>query len=107
MDEHVFSSSPRKKLKMDDNSSLPLVMNEDKLSMQSQNNKEEPIVHETQFTKEAEVGITEFISPELPGFTGILKKRSDSLHIDFLKLSLIASVDTPISLSMKYFRLVK
>lgn len=28
-----------------------------------------------QFCKELECGITEFVSPELPGFTGILKKR--------------------------------
>lgn len=28
-----------------------------------------------QLRKEAECGITEFVSPELPGFTGILKKR--------------------------------
>lgn len=29
-----------------------------------------------QLKKEMEVGITEFVSPDLPGFTGILKKRS-------------------------------
>lgn len=28
-----------------------------------------------QLKKETEVGITEFVSPDLPGFTGILKKR--------------------------------
>lgn len=28
-----------------------------------------------QFCKELECGITEFVRPELPGFTGILKKR--------------------------------
>lgn len=28
-----------------------------------------------QLRKETECGITEFVSPELPGFTGILKKR--------------------------------
>lgn len=28
-----------------------------------------------QFCKELQCGITEFVSPELPGFTGILKKR--------------------------------
>ncbi len=31
---------------------------------------------DVQLKKEMEVGITEFISPDLPGFTGILKKRS-------------------------------
>lgn len=32
------------------------------------------IAHD-QFCKELECGITEFVSPKLPGFTGILKKR--------------------------------
>lgn len=35
---------------------------------------QEDASHE-QLRKEAECGITEFVSPELPGFTGILKKR--------------------------------
>ena len=40
-----------------------------------------------QFTKEAECGITEFVSPELTGFTGILKKRcAKSLHFYSQKL---------------------
>lgn len=30
---------------------------------------------DVQAMKEAEVGITEFVCPDLPGFTGILKKR--------------------------------
>ena len=32
-----------------------------------------------QLGKETECGITEFVSPELPGFTGILKKRYQCL----------------------------
>ena len=32
-------------------------------------------VHDMQLHKEEDVGITEFVSPELPGFTGVLKKR--------------------------------
>ena len=31
--------------------------------------------HDDQLSKEAEVGITEFVSPDVPGFVGILKKR--------------------------------
>ena len=31
---------------------------------------------DAQLKKETEVGIAEFVSPDLPGFTGILKKRS-------------------------------
>lgn len=32
-------------------------------------------VEDEQALKEVEVGITYFVSPELPGFSGILKKR--------------------------------
>lgn len=35
---------------------------------------------DVQLKKEMEVGITEFVSPDLPGFTGILKKRSSKLY---------------------------
>ena len=31
--------------------------------------------HDMQLRKEEDVGVTEFVSPDLPGFTGILKKR--------------------------------
>ena len=31
--------------------------------------------HDMQLRKEEDVGITEFVSPDIPGFTGILKKR--------------------------------
>ena len=30
---------------------------------------------DTRLSKEAECGITEYVSPNLPGFTGVLKKR--------------------------------
>ena len=32
-------------------------------------------VYDMQLHKEEDVGITEFVSPELPGFAGVLKKR--------------------------------
>ncbi|KAA6412201.1 MAG: pseudouridine synthase Pus7 [Lasallia pustulata] len=40
-----------------------------------------------QLSKEAEVGITEFVSPDLPGFSGILKKR----YTDFLVNEILPS----------------
>ncbi|MCJ1262370.1 hypothetical protein MMC22_002240 [Lobaria immixta] len=49
-------------------------------------NNQEDASHE-QLRKEAECGITEFVSPELPGFTGILKKR----YTDFLVNEILPS----------------
>ncbi len=34
-------------------------------------------VADMQLEKEVEVGITDFVSPDIPGFMGILKKRFD------------------------------
>lgn len=45
-----------------------------------------------QLRKEAECGITEFVSPELPGFTGILKKR-------YYALENVISLDADISIT--------
>ncbi|EAS31995.3 TruD family tRNA pseudouridine synthase [Coccidioides immitis RS] len=42
---------------------------------------------DAQALKEAEVGITEFVSPDLPGFSGILKKR----YTDFLVNEILPS----------------
>ena len=36
---------------------------------------DQPNTSDNQFSKEAACGITEFVSPDLLGFTGILKKR--------------------------------
>ena len=41
---------------------------------------------ETQIVKEAEVGITEFVSPDLLGFTGILKKRLACRQVGFTEV---------------------
>lgn len=73
MDSPDLPSSPRKKLKMEQghisNGTMGLETTTiDALALQQEH-------HESQLSKEAEVGITEFVSPDLLGFTGILKKR--------------------------------
>ncbi|KAL9098034.1 MAG: hypothetical protein Q9187_009747 [Circinaria calcarea] len=84
MDEPDLPSSPRKKLKMEQghisNSTMGLDTTIDALALQQEH-------HESQLSKEAEVGITEFVSPDLPGFTGILKKR----YTDFLVNEILPS----------------
>lgn len=47
-------------------------------------------LHALQLSKEFEVGIMEFVSPELPGFSGTLKKRSTLSPNQKLNFSLIA-----------------
>lgn len=74
MDDLDLLSPPRKKLKMEQGyvSTGTMDLNTttiDALALQQQKH------HESQLGKEAEVGITEFVSPDLPGFNGILKKR--------------------------------
>jgi tRNA pseudouridine13 synthase len=81
MEDLDSPSSPRKKLKLDShrNSEFP-----------SSSPQEPPATNggiiptmaaksvdpaSLQLHKEEDVGITEFVSPDLPGFSGILKKR--------------------------------
>ena len=83
MDESILRSSPRKKIKMSDTLSLPSSTSDSSGGVPVQLETEEiPViekvkqtVHDTQLAKEADVGITEFVSPDLSGFSGILKKR--------------------------------
>ena len=79
-------SSPRKKVKlthpepgqhqadntvaMSDNGSESAVNGA--IVIDTKANNEDP---DTQLRKELDVGISEFVSPELPGFDGLLKKR--------------------------------
>ena len=53
-------------------------------------------VHDMQLHKEEDVGITEFVSPELPGFTGILKKR-------FVVCGKVLSMDLMVPLQVHRF----
>lgn len=100
MDEADMQSPPQKKQKVshltmdgtfDDAMDATVASTDQPISDLPDNQQEvshvEPPVHlpanqldasHEQLRKEAECGITEFVSPELPGFTGILKKRYDS-----------------------------
>ncbi|MCJ1420685.1 hypothetical protein MMC32_007044 [Xylographa parallela] len=94
MEDQDIISSPRKRLKMDtatidlDQKPLsPTILipsNKGNLSSLAKPSTDHPNM---QLHKEADVGITEFISPELPGFTGILKKR----YTDFLVNEILPS----------------
>ena len=53
-------------------------------------------IHDMQLHKEEDVGITEFVSPELPGFTGILKKR-------FVICGAVLSMDLMVPLQVHRF----
>jgi tRNA pseudouridine13 synthase len=89
MDDPDIHTSPRKKLKMhvEPHHQLPNVSSStstapsaDISGMANLDPRAQPSSDGLQFSKEAEVGILEFISPDLPGFSGILKQRyaSDS-----------------------------
>ena len=73
------STSPRKKLKMDpsvlpldSDTSIDMIISNEPISSLSKRASQGNL---TQLHQEVEVGITEFVSPKLPGFKGILKKR--------------------------------
>ncbi|MCJ1283171.1 hypothetical protein MMC26_002498 [Xylographa opegraphella] len=94
MENQDMISSPRKRLKMDtdtmDRDQNPQRSTEftpsDKENLSSLA-KASMDFHSLQTHKEEDVGITEFISPDLPGFTGILKKR----YTDFLVNEILSS----------------
>lgn len=72
MDDADLPSSPRKKLKAehpqpDETMDHPLI---DHSLARDETSSPEKFID-----KEVECGITEFVSPDLTGFTGILKKR--------------------------------
>ena len=77
MDDLDLQGSPRKKLKAE-HISLDGAM-EDLGTAPTESMPDAPPIEEnspdTRLSKEAECGITEFVSPNLPGFTGVLKKR--------------------------------
>ena len=77
MDDTELQASPRKKLKTE-HLSLDGTM-EDTVAAPNELMPDGPPIEEdgpdTCLSKEAECGITEFVSPDLPGFTGVLKKR--------------------------------
>ena len=71
MEDINLPSSPRKKLKMDTDSTPNAVLGD--ITLQQNSSSQEP--PDLQLSKEAQVGITEFVSSDLPGFNGLLKKR--------------------------------
>lgn len=70
MEREEIAESPRKRQKVDN------VQTEDNDTIVT----EEPAVESSssstaQVTREVDVGITEFVSADIPGFEGVLKKR--------------------------------
>ncbi|CRG89177.1 hypothetical protein PISL3812_06213 [Talaromyces islandicus] len=100
MEKEDIVESPRKRLKTDDaaasqpNDLVPALTGGGSGGHAATNN-----------TKEADVGITEFVSTDTPGFEGILKKR----YTDFLVNEILPSgdvlhlrsTDVPVSISSK------
>ena len=66
---------------MDDSSSKSLVMNKGVVSIASSSEGVKPVTHNVQLAKEADLGISEFVSPNISGFSGILKKRSAMYYL--------------------------
>ncbi|MCJ1400914.1 hypothetical protein MMC11_004125 [Xylographa trunciseda] len=94
MEDQDIQSSPRKRLKMDttatDPDSKPETPSKPTPADQetSASLAKPPLdPHSMQLHKEEDVGITEFIRPDLLGFTGILKKR----YTDFLVNEILPS----------------
>ena len=77
MDDHEVLESPRKKQRLD-NTDLSYPNPHTSITPGMASNPEDTgfqSSHDAQLSREAEVGITEFVSPDLPGFVGVLKKR--------------------------------
>ncbi|EED22330.1 pseudouridine synthase TruD/Pus7, putative [Talaromyces stipitatus ATCC 10500] len=79
MEREEIVESPRKRVKIDN------PQNEDNEAVVTVPNVE--LSSPTQATREVDVGITEFVSADIPGFEGILKKR----YTDFLVNEILPS----------------
>ncbi|KAL8730242.1 MAG: hypothetical protein Q9166_004219 [cf. Caloplaca sp. 2 TL-2023] len=99
-DNNDLPTSPRKKLKVHHDSDV--TMADCMVSNVPSANNEHPhdlSIGDDRLDKEVHCGIVEYVSPELPGFTGILKKRytdflvneilpnGQVIHLDSLKIS--------------------
>lgn len=74
-DSTSTSTSPRKKIKLEHHNSINTIMAES-TTPQFENKADPPLDQNCEhLSNEARCGITELVSPELAGFTGILKKR--------------------------------
>lgn len=69
MEREEIVESPRKRLKVDN------VQSEDNDTVVAEVPVDSSSTPNTQATKEVDVGITEFVSADIPGFEGVLKKR--------------------------------
>lgn len=78
MEDSELLQSPRKRQRLSDDHSDQLSQTASVPAMASEHVQDAGApqsIHNEQLSKEAEVGITEFVSPDLSGFVGILKKR--------------------------------
>lgn len=80
MEGEEIIEQPRKRLKTEDTPQgddvvFPTSEGAQKQAEASATAQLQPSAEDSQTLKEAEVGITEFVSADLPGFSGILKKR--------------------------------
>lgn len=80
MDKEEVIEQPRKRLKTDDAPQsdsfvFPTSEGAQKQAEASATAQLQPSTEDAQALKEAEVGITEFVSSDVQGFSGILKKR--------------------------------
>ncbi|KAL9008063.1 MAG: hypothetical protein Q9173_006774 [Seirophora scorigena] len=98
MDDENFPTSPRKKLKAfhDAPGTMADTMASDTASSAVQNPAStNPSSAEDRLDKEARCGITQYVSPHLPGFLGILKKRyTDFLVNEILPNGQVIHLDT-------------
>jgi len=80
MEEPPEPQSPRKRQRLDSPTETGKLSDEtagEHIGQTPSKDASSPLsAADIQLKKETEVGITEFVSPDLPGFTGILKKRS-------------------------------
>jgi tRNA pseudouridine13 synthase len=105
MERDEAIESPRKRLKTDDASAPDTIA-----APAASQGAERPDLPVNPLTglKEAEVGILEFVSTDVSGFEGILKKRLvDSRIFKSHQVPNMDHQDTPTSWSTKFFHRVK
>ncbi|EFR04240.1 pseudouridine synthase [Nannizzia gypsea CBS 118893] len=79
--------SRRKRIKVSNNDAASEVLTAPIPELVDATANSEPPAPDAQAVKEAEVGITQFVSPGLPGFSGVVKKR----YTDFLVNEILPS----------------
>ena len=92
MERPELVESPRKRQKVEDAPVTDVVV---------ERLPETEVASDAQTTKERDVGITELVTADTAGFSGILKKRYEFDAWVFLRNELTFELDTPISWSMR------